>query len=550
MFQTHFSVHPLRLLLMAVLFGAMLPFHSANAATPFASWTGPDGVAASWNDPTKWNVAVVPDATTQVSISNGGVAAISGLAPAVAASLEIGFGGPIALGGRLDWSQPNPTDLTVSFQSYVGGNGRFAEINMTGLASGQVFDYGNSLNVGFRGTSRGRVYQNTGTMLGEVLTVGYGSTALNEWIAEGDAVARLNTIVIGDDGNTGGKGRGYGRISEMADVIGAGLIVANDGFQTEGLFEMTGGSLAVGFAQVGAAHEGLGTLNLSGGKISIVNSMAIGDGLAGNGQRGIVNQSGGELEVGTTLRFSFGTASGSYFLSGGSLHVGEDIVLGYSKFGDSIFKQSAGSVTVVRNLVVGRSPTGDVLEDNLYEISGGSLDVGGSLILGQLDPTASVLEFRVVGSDPAITVHGLSSQNDKGHGKLTFSLDEGGISPIDVLGAVQLNQQSSLETALEILMSAPAPHDDLVLIRNDGVDAIGGTFKGLPQGSMITTTAGGAVYQWQLSYRYDAAAMVNGSGNDLALLFISAVPEPGASAWVLALMVAAASKLRAGRISA
>lgn len=387
-------------------------------------------------------------------------------------------------------------------------------------------------------------------MLGGVLTVGCGSTMLSEWIAEGDAIARLNTIVIGEDGNTGGKGRGYGRISENADVIGAGLIVASTGFQTEGLFEMTGGSLAVGFVEVGLADQGMGTLNLSGGKISVVHGMSLGGGGPGNGQRGFVNQSGGELEIGKSLLFSFGNASGSYLLSGGSLRVGEDIVLGYSSFGDSIFKQSAGSVTVVRDLIVGYLPGANILDDNFYEISSGSLDVGGSLVLRQAEPTTAVLEFRVVGSEPDITVHGLSSQNDKGCGKLSFSLDEGGISPVEVLGAVELNQQQNLQTALEILMTEPAPHNDLVLIRNDGFDQISGNFKGLPEGSTITTAAGGAVYQWQLSYRYDADAMVSGMGNDLALLFVSAVPEPGASAWVLALMLAAASKLRSGRISA
>ena len=64
-------------------------------------------------------------------------------------------------------------------------------------------------------------------------------------------------------------------------------------------------------------------------------------------------------------------------------------------------------------------------------------------------------------------------------------------------------------------LAAPAQcHDGdvIVLIRNDGTDAVTGTFANLPENAQVI--AGGVTYQ--ITYTYNADTGAFGTGNDVA----------------------------------
>ena len=86
-----------------------------------------------------------------------------------------------------------------------------------------------------------------------------------------------------------------------------------------------------------------------------------------------------------------------------------------------------------------------------------------------------------------------------------------GYSQINTTGTVSLGASSTLNVTLSPSY-VPAQGQSFVLINNDGVDPVSGTFNGLPEGSVFTLNS---VYQFQISY-------VGGSGNDVVLTCIVA----------------------------
>lgn len=101
-----------------------------------------------------------------------------------------------------------------------------------------------------------------------------------------------------------------------------------------------------------------------------------------------------------------------------------------------------------------------------------------------------------------------------------------GYDQVDVHGGVSL-ADAKLDLSL---LFVPALGDQFVLVNNDGTDAVGGTFAGLPEGAIVRSAFGGYDYPFAITYR-------GLTGNDVVL---TAVPEPasvfllglGAAAWV------------------
>ncbi|MBV5332824.1 hypothetical protein JZU54_04525, partial [bacterium] len=79
-----------------------------------------------------------------------------------------------------------------------------------------------------------------------------------------------------------------------------------------------------------------------------------------------------------------------------------------------------------------------------------------------------------------------------------------GYGQINVTGTVTLGN-SSLYTYLENSF-IPSLNQEFVLIRNDGTDAVSGTFQDKPEGTILTLNG----YQFRLSYQ-------GGDGNDVTL---------------------------------
>lgn len=97
-----------------------------------------------------------------------------------------------------------------------------------------------------------------------------------------------------------------------------------------------------------------------------------------------------------------------------------------------------------------------------------------------------------------------------------------GYDQVNVSGSVALGGSLSLSLGF-----APTENvDRFFVILNDGVDAISGTFAGLPQGATFTSEG----YMWQISYQADSGSSAFTGGNDVALM---AVPEPSSSVALL-----------------
>jgi uncharacterized repeat protein (TIGR01451 family) len=115
----------------------------------------------------------------------------------------------------------------------------------------------------------------------------------------------------------------------------------------------------------------------------------------------------------------------------------------------------------------------------------GDVDAGSVNLVGDLSLNAN-LDFRIGGTTPG------SGSNEYEQFVVT-----GGVSIVG--GTLSLSQSGGF---------TPGPNDIFVIVDNDGVDAISGTFSGLPEGATVPGLFNGA----QLSITY-----VGGDGNDIAL---------------------------------
>lgn len=109
---------------------------------------------------------------------------------------------------------------------------------------------------------------------------------------------------------------------------------------------------------------------------------------------------------------------------------------------------------------------------------------------------------------------------DSGSG---YQFELGGSAPgtgydqIDVTGTVTL-------TNPELIIQQwngyqPTPNQTFIIINNDGIDAISGTFNGITEGAQFTKAFNGVDSLFSVSY-------VGGDGNDVVLTYLGAVPAP------------------------
>ncbi|MFO1198003.1 MAG: choice-of-anchor D domain-containing protein [Burkholderiaceae bacterium] len=178
-------------------------------------------------------------------------------------------------------------------------------------------------------------------------------------------------------------------VDEFDNVIGQGTIVGTLG---AGLFEQTGGTHTTSFLSVGDSSGSVGSYKLSGGGVLDV----VGDTTIGNSGIGVFDNTGGTHTTNTLNLGNCGgcanaggtfNSSGTYKLSGtGVLHVRESATVGIFGYGAVI--QSGGSATIDQTLTIGLGPEqppgvfNDPFREGVYKLSGGTLAVGGDVVLG------------------------------------------------------------------------------------------------------------------------------------------------------------------------
>lgn len=102
-----------------------------------------------------------------------------------------------------------------------------------------------------------------------------------------------------------------------------------------------------------------------------------------------------------------------------------------------------------------------------------------------------------------IKVDTLAGETRPGTATLAFTLDEHGVTPIELAspqGVLQfLSSGVGSRIVLKISLSAPPPVDDITLVACQNPPK--GTFTDLPEGSPVTADFKGKTYRWKLTYR-------------------------------------------------
>ena len=215
-----------------------------------------------------------------------------------------------------------------------------------------------------------------------------------------DGEVRVGSYII-----AGGEGKGtFTQSGGTVTQTGGGLLILGDHAGSEGIYDLSGGTLTVNSVSVADKANTIGTftlsgtgtldsggdtnigqagdgeLNIQGGTATIGGSLWVGH-LAGSS--GAVTQSSGDVTVnGWILAVGDnGSAAASYELSGGTLTCNTDYVA-VGRGGVGHFVQSGDSTfnaNVSQRLLIGDNPGAD---GSTYTMTGGTLDVNNGRELG------------------------------------------------------------------------------------------------------------------------------------------------------------------------
>ena len=263
---------------------------------------------------------------------------------------------------------------------------------------------------------------------------------------------------------------------------------------------VSGGTLKLGSATAVASSNALtvngGTLDLNGNSITVTALSGTGGVITDNGSSAgtstlTVNETSsttfaGVIQNGSTRSLALNkSASGVLTLTGTNTYTGGTTI-------------SQGELSVTGSLVSAVNATGGALSGTgtvgAVTISSGILSPGTSGV-GTIN-TANL----ALGSGASFSV----------------DLSESGSDCVNVVGTVSLASSPTLDIA----SSTRESHDGdvLVLIQNDGTDAVNGTFASRPEGSEVVVN--GIAYF--LTYHYDAESGQFDTGNDVALFSLAA----------------------------
>jgi len=132
----------------------------------------------------------------------------------------------------------------------------------------------------------------------------------------------------------------------------------------------------------------------------------------GANSTGTVEQTGGDLSVGSSLYLgNFTAANGSYHLSGGTLMISNNLYVGAQGLGTMIIT-NAGAVTVVGDAVVGAAGNGSPQAGSRITVGGGSLTIGTALRIGGENTTVSGADGHLEQFGGTISVSGITKLGD------------------------------------------------------------------------------------------------------------------------------------------
>ncbi|MEP1486867.1 MAG: lectin-like protein [Algibacter sp.] len=240
------------------------------------------------------------------------------------------------------------------------------------------------------------------------------------------------------------------------------------------------------------SNEGTGSITQSGGTIIFNGDTVLFGGITYNGSSGTTTKfTGGQTFIGDN--FTFGT-----------LLVEDRFVI--EALDEFNLLDESNVVTVLDQTIVGN----DVGPDFIKIFGGYGTFTGSPTTIstnGEILPfTFGSLTFE----------NDLRIENGAKFNAQLFGIELDDYSRINVTGTVTLDN-AELDASFNILSNLVGPGFELVIIDNDGVDPIVGTFNGFPEGSMIETSQFGTIKTGTLSYTL-------GDGNDFGWKYDDVVP--------------------------
>ncbi len=356
-------------------------------------------------------------------------------------------------------------------------------------------------------------------------------------------------------GNTqiGAYGVGAMTISGSGAVTGSGFTAVGRFGGSVGTLTVNGGSYTQTAQLLMIAEEGTGTLTINGGLVDAPD-LRVGHGPTGNGT---VNLNGGTISTAFVQKTN-GASTAAFKLNGGVLKTtaaNADLFLGFSSAAVTVESGGAFVNTNGFDSTITQSLTGaggfTKQGNGKLTLSGANTFAGTTIVdSGTLNVTGSVSGSVTVnngtlagtGTTGAVTVNsggtlapGLSpGQLNTTDISLTLgstlalevdAIGAGNYDVLNVTGTVALSGSLSLSGAY---LTTPTVSNDLFFaIINDGVDAITGTFAGVPDGAHVFATSG---QDFLASYFGDSVGGTTTGGNDFVLI---AVPEPGSATLLL-----------------
>lgn len=314
-----------------------------------------------------------------VGVAGLGTMAISGVA-----TVTVSNGRDLVIGDAAN----NGANNAVTLSGGVLTVGDSIEIGDASAARGTLTVSGGlgtatNVNIGNAGGSTGTVTVSSGrlTAVGDLVV---GRTGLGALTISGGAVT-AGVVTVGDF--TGGSGSTLTVAGGRLDTTGTGDL------DVDYAATLNVSSGTVGVDMINFATNGISTLNLSGGLITLGNDFNVG---AGFGATGIVNQSGGAVQIAA----------------------GQPLVLG------------------------GQGTTGN--RNGRYVITNGTITIGagsdnGDIELGDTDAATGRGVFHVLGAAPSVTVGDDLAFSSQNNGELQVTLWDGAIAAINVGDDVNLN---------------------------------------------------------------------------------------------------------------
>ncbi len=278
---------------------------------------------------------------------SGGVISVSGTTGGFSGVVAIGYSGGMGGGYDLSGGTLGASDIVVGY--YDQGTLQQSGGNIT---TGY-------LEVGVFNGSAGQVWLSGGTIsASEGLEVGEGGSGS---LTQSGGVIQTVSLTLAEESGSGQFTLSGGTLSAGGEQIGLGTGTA--------AFNQSGGFNTTTSLSVGGGGTASSVYTLSGGSLT-----ASQENVGGAGALAIFNQIGGVNTVtgsgNFTLASDYTTATGEYFLSGGTLSAGTEVV---GQYGAGTLVQSGGVNSISGELILAGSPTGM----GLYTFSGGTLSTPG-----------------------------------------------------------------------------------------------------------------------------------------------------------------------------